>query len=74
MEKVGDGMAYKVKIIKEKRSWNGKRIMARVGEQGILCDTFSLVDLDKKYTAVRIYLERHSKGLWIMPYHLELLE
>lgn len=73
-KKVGEGMAYKVKIIKEKRSWNGKRIMARVGQQGILCDTFNLVDLDKKYIAVRIYLEGHSKGVWIMPYHLELLE
>lgn len=67
-------MSYKVEIIKEKRSWNGKRVMARVGQQGILCDNCSPDDLDKKYSSVRIYLKGHSKGLWIMPNHLKLID
>ncbi|MEG0275311.1 MAG: hypothetical protein RR603_03030 [Kurthia sp.] len=64
-------MEQKVEVIKEKLSWNGSRVMARVGQQGFLCPSCRNEDIGMYGTsAVRVYLDGHNKGIWIMPHHL----
>lgn len=68
-------MGQKVEVIKDKLSWNGARIMARVGQTGFLCDSCKNERIGSYGTsAVRIYLDGHKKGIWILPHHLKMLE
>lgn len=70
-------MAQRVEVIKEKRSWNGKRIMARVGQQGTLCTSCANTQIGTNNisdSSVRVYLDGHKKGIWIKPYYLKLIE
>jgi hypothetical protein len=62
--KTGD----RIEVIKPKLSWNGKRVMAKVGHKGT-------VDMDESVRipdyAIRVFLDGQGKGIWIKPSYLK---
>lgn len=58
----------RVEVIKPKLSWNGKRVMAKVGQKGEVIGGQSEILPDDE---IRVWLDGHGKGIWIRPAHLQ---
>ncbi|MGN7308766.1 hypothetical protein ACTHQ2_22760 [Bacillus subtilis] len=58
----------RVEVIKSKLSWNGKRVMAKVGQKGTVISGQTTISDDSE---IRIWIDGHGKGIWIRPRYLQ---
>jgi hypothetical protein len=58
----------RVEVIKPKLSWNGKRVMAKVGQKGTVISGQTTISDDSE---IRIWIDGHGKGIWIRPGYLQ---
>ena len=61
----------RIEVVKPKLSWNGKRIMAKVGHKGTVLDNESATMPDYN---IFIKLDGHRKGMWIRPSNLKKID
>lgn len=59
----------RIRIIKEKRTWNDKKILAKIGQKATIIDPCPSL-----YSEIRIQIDGHSKGMWIRPSYIEKIE